>query len=257
VNEAQHHVNVDTTVLPGILRAAKLELVPSRMADIVFSPLLHESLDNLFSPEHRGRMFAMLRHPVDRVVSLFYYLQTAEWEPTYNPIYKDMTIEEYANSTYVEANWMVRSLINVWEAPLTMEQFGEAKEILRRKCLVGLMSRWDESMDRFNRYFDFSLQYEGKDNNRDETGTHELEYLECSERYTHKGGSNVHKHPKLEKDSDTYNLLKLKNGWDMELYRYIVEELFEEQGKVVDKIVQMREYSKINGDAVPIKFEES
>lgn len=255
VNEAQHHVNVDTTVLPGILRAAELELVPSRMADIVFSPLLHESLDNLFSREHRGRMFAMLRHPVDRVVSLFYYLQTADWEPTYNPIFKDMTIEEYANSTYVEANWMVRSLINEWEDPITMDEFGQAKEILRRKCLVGLMSRWSESMDRFNKYFDFTLQYDGRDDNRDESGFHEKEYLECQERYSNKGGSNVHQHPKLEKDSDTYNLLKLKNGWDMELYRYIVEELFEEQRQVVDDIVLLRETSKINGYSPIVRSE--
>lgn len=246
INEGQHHVNVDTTVLPGIERAAELQLIPSRVADIVFSPLLHESLDLLFSSEHRGRMFAMIRHPVDRVVSLFYYLQNADWEPTYNPAFKDMTIEEYANSTYVEANWMVRSLVNEWEGPITIDMFGQAKEILRRKCLVGLISKFDESLHRFNRYFGFKLHIEGGDlQDVDEQEATQDQYFSCMEKYHQKRGSNVHAHPRLSKESDTYALLKEKNGWDMELYNYIGKELFKEQGKIIDQVLNTRaEYKR-------------
>lgn len=241
VNEGQHHVNVDTTVLPGIERAAKLELIPSRLADIVFTPLLHESLDLLFSSEHRGRMFAMVRHPVDRVVSLFYYLQNADWEPTYNPAFKEMTIEEYANSTHVEANWMVRSLINEWEGPITIEMFGQAKEVLRRKCIVGLISRFDESLQRFNRYFGFKLQIEGgQGQDIDEQEAAQGEYFECMEKYHRNRGSNVHAHPRLSKDSDAYAMLKAKNGWDMDLYNYIEDELFKEQEQIIDRVLTIR-----------------
>jgi hypothetical protein len=37
---------------------------------------------------------------------MFYYLRDATWENTYSEIYKNMTIEEYADSQYAEDNWM-------------------------------------------------------------------------------------------------------------------------------------------------------
>ena len=251
------HVNVDTTVLPGILRASSLDLVPSRISDIIFSPLLHESTTHLYSEQYKGRMFAMFRDPIDRVVSLFYYLQTATWEPTYNPELADMTLEEYANSTLVEANWMVRALVNKFEGPLSWDDMNMAKEILRRKCIVGLMNEWELSTDRFNRYFGFAVQpktfvdklthffkFEDESfpiSNHDEQSIdkssiveeHNIWSEECKERYKNKGGSNVHRHPKLEHDSIAYEILARKNAWDINLYEYILQ-LFEEQAALVE-----------------------
>ena len=52
----------------------------------------------------------VFRHPVDRAVSMFFYIQIADWEPTYNPELAKMTISEYAVSPNIENNWMVRTL---------------------------------------------------------------------------------------------------------------------------------------------------
>ena len=115
VNGSKNHINVDVSTLDGIVRAASLDLVPSKMADIIISPLIQQSVSNLFSQDSKGQMFAMFRHPVHRVTSLFYYLQVATWEPTYNPALMNMTLLDYANSDLVEANFVLRSLVGKME----------------------------------------------------------------------------------------------------------------------------------------------
>jgi len=71
-------VNVDTTTVAGIDRAAKMGFADSGLAGCVITPFLYES-NNLFTPTAQGRLFAVFREPVDRAVSMFYYLQVATW----------------------------------------------------------------------------------------------------------------------------------------------------------------------------------
>ena len=101
-------INVDLSSKKGIFKAQTWDLVQSRQADVIVSPLLHEATSMLFSHSHKARLFLVIRHPLERVVSLFYYLQNATHEPTYNPSYQTMTLEEYSNSTYVESNFITR-----------------------------------------------------------------------------------------------------------------------------------------------------
>ena len=62
-------VNVDTLSRPGILRAKKMGLVPSGMADmIVTSNNLNFAMEHLYDEFHKGRVLALFRHPVDRLV---------------------------------------------------------------------------------------------------------------------------------------------------------------------------------------------
>ncbi len=67
-------VNVDTTTVEGLKRAKRLGLAQSGLADTIVTTYVHE-LHELFDKQHRGRLFAMFRHPVDRAVSLFHYLK--------------------------------------------------------------------------------------------------------------------------------------------------------------------------------------
>jgi hypothetical protein len=69
-------VNVDTTTPLGIHRAKQLGLAESGLADIISSPLFPEIID-IMNEQHRGRMFTVLRHPIDRATSMFYYLQVS------------------------------------------------------------------------------------------------------------------------------------------------------------------------------------
>lgn len=152
---------------------------------------------------------------------MFYYLQKATWEPTYNPIYATWSIDDYVNSPLVEGNWMVRSLVNKLEGPLDPDDVNVAKEILHRKCLVGLVDRMEESVMRFHAYFSFDNDVA----------------LQCALRqYTSKEeGSrieeqNSHSHPELDTNGETYAILARKNMLDIDLYNYATE-LFDEQGK--------------------------
>jgi len=217
INDGNYHVNVDTSILPGIMHASELDLVPSHMAQIVFSPLLHESATYLFSPRYKGQMFAMFRHPVDRVISLFYYLRSATWEPTYNPSLRNMTLIEYAESELAESNFMVRALANKMEGALSEHDLELAKLILKQKCVVGLMDRWDASMDRFDFFFNFQSD-----------GTRHEQARQCRTSLRDKGGSNKHKHPDISHTSAAYLELERKNGLDLQLYDHI-QKLYVEQ----------------------------
>ena len=71
---------MDTSTGAGIVRAKNMNLVPSRLADIIFTPLLHEAaqlFNNEGVPQQKGMIFCLIRHPLERAVSLFHYLQKA------------------------------------------------------------------------------------------------------------------------------------------------------------------------------------
>jgi hypothetical protein len=117
---------------------------------------------------------------------------------------------------------MVRSLVNKLEGPLDPDDIQVAKEIISKKCFVGLMDQMEESVSRFHAYFGF---------NNDTA-------LECAkQQYSRKGEKavdaamkqNSHAHPKLDENSETYALLAKKNGLDIALYERAVR-MFEEQG---------------------------
>ena len=76
-NSKARYVNVDTTTRTGIDRARKLGLVESRLADLIITSDPIYAIENLYSKDERGRVLLMMRHPVDRLVSKFYYLQMA------------------------------------------------------------------------------------------------------------------------------------------------------------------------------------
>lgn len=101
--------------------------------------------------------------------------------------------------------------------PLSPDSLEIAKEVLRRKCLVGLMDQMEESIVRFHNYFGFG----------DDTA------LECARTsFTRKGSSqsNNNKHPPLDGESETYAILAKKNELDILLY-FFAKELLDEQGK--------------------------
>jgi hypothetical protein len=78
IEERSPFVNVDVTTVAGIQRAAEMGFADSGLAGCVASPFLFEA-NYLFTETAQGRLFAVFRHPVDRAVSMFYYLQVADW----------------------------------------------------------------------------------------------------------------------------------------------------------------------------------
>ena len=192
-------------------------LVSSKMSDIIFSPLLHESVQLFNNTNHRGRTIGLFRHPVERAVSLFHYLKQASWEPTFSEKLKKIeTVEDYAISEFAENNWMVRFLTNEMFGVVTRKHLEISKEILRRKVVVGLTLDMEGSFDRF-------IKYLGWGENLTEPQS------VCLKQYL-SGGSNRNKHL-VEEDTMGWKVLRANNVLDLELYDYVLQ-LYEEQGKV-------------------------
>ena len=220
--DGRKYVNVDITTPNGIQNAVNRGFASSHLADVMFTPLIVEATKMLLNEDsNRGRLFAVFRDPIERVTSIFYYLQKATWEPTYSPIYATWTIHDYAKSPVVESNWMVRSLVNKLEGPLEPDDVKVAMEILNKKCLVGLIDRMEESIMRFHRYFGF-------DNERSLNCAFE-QYV-SKEKGSRTEEQNSHSHPQIERKGETYRLLAEKNSLDIILYEYAIL-LFEDQGK--------------------------
>ncbi len=216
-----------------------MNLVQSGMADMIFTPLLHES-SQLFNQtlaatmatananananpnsNPKGKIFALFRHPVERAVSLFHYLQKATWEPTFNERIKRIkTIEDYAISEFAEDNWMVRFLTNKMTEMVTRDDLEVAKEILRRKVIVGLVIDVRGAVQRFLRYLDW--------NYNDLTP----EQQQCVNGYLF-SGSNKNAHEMVEEGGMGWRILKANNLLDLELYDYVLQ-LYEEQGKMLN-----------------------
>ena len=97
-------------------------------------------------------MFTMLRHPVDRLVSL--YFSETQKEGSSSPT---MSLKKWVQSQNVKDNWVTRHLTNKLDQPLTSFDIEAAKEIFRRQCLIGLLDSKDESIRRFSAFFKFQF----------------------------------------------------------------------------------------------------
>ena len=95
---------------------------------------------------------------VERSISMFYYLQIATWEETYNPEFQKMTLLEFAQSELVEDNWMVRRLSNTIRGKLNEDHFKTSIDVIRRKFLVGTLKRLEESLERFEKFFGWKFR---------------------------------------------------------------------------------------------------
>ena len=217
-------VNIDSSTVAGIQRAKEMGFADSQLADIVVSPFVFETND-LFTQTAQGRFFSVFRHPIDRAISMFYYIQVADWEPSYKPELKEWSLEQYAQSDIVENNWMTRQLSNQLGGELSNDHLEKAMEVVRRKFMVGLMTKIGSSMTRFEKFFHW--KYKVNPTNQEA----------CRERLM-SGGSNSNKSNKkpLPKEGEpAWDLLAHQNNFDLQLYKYI-EQLFEEQEAFVSGI---------------------
>ncbi|KAL9182595.1 hypothetical protein ACHAXT_013247 [Thalassiosira profunda] len=214
-------VNIDSTTVEGIQRAKSMGFADAQLAQVVVSPFVFETND-LFTQTAKGRLFSVFRHPIDRAVSMFYYIRVADWEPSYKPELQEWTLDQYATSDIVENNWMTRQLSNQLGGELTEENLQRAMEVVRTKFIVGLMSKIEPSMVRFEKFFRWTYRVNPPNQEA------------CRERLM-TGGANSNKKNKkpLEEGDPAWDLLAQQNIFDLQLYAYI-EQLFEEQEQFVE-----------------------
>jgi len=210
--DGRKYINIDTTSPGGIKRASLLGFAKNKLSDLIVTPFLLESAKSLFDVDEgsrKGRMFSVFRHPVDRVVSMFYSTKDSAK-------YSQWTIDEYAHSAYPESNAMVRALTHKMTGAISSADTARAKEILRRKCLVGLAENMEESFTRFHHFFGFG----------------DIAQLQCVLDRLASTVLNNHEQPALAKTSEAWMLLAKKNWADIRLYEY-AQHLFIEQGELL------------------------
>lgn len=200
-----------------------------------------------FGPSHqlpKAKAFTMLRHPVDRMVSDYYYIQQADWEPGYDPdLANKMSLVEFG--TVEHRNVLMRVLL--YNETLTYGEDDDgrlqlAKEFLKEYYLVGLTDQMTESLRRFDAYFGIDVDM------MKETDTKER-YATCRDQYWEKNNddteerqqqevspvrSNSNVHPKLDPHGDEWRAIADANRHDVELYEH-AEKLFTEQGRFFEE----------------------
>lgn len=200
--QTEKFVNVDVTTISGIKRASQLDLIGSGLAQVIMAPDLEIVTEHLLSSrlDRSAKAFALFRHPIERAVSLFHYLQKAYWEPTYDPLLIDMNIVDWAMSGKAENNWMTRTLVGDMDTPnLDNEHLELAKDVVRRKFVVGLMDEMEESWSRFRKYFQWTRSTN--------------ENCDACLKELFKSGTNLNKHDAIEKGSAEWNALAKINEW--------------------------------------------
>ena len=206
------YINVDTTTELGITKAKKLGLASSGLVDLVISPRLAQAA-SLFGPSKQGRAFAFLRHPVERAVSMFYFLKKHNVAAV-----ASMELEDYCKSSHVENNWMVRILSDKMMGDVGEDDLEMAKNLLKEKVIVGLLEQKDESMKRFE--YHFGWRYTENPQRQAACRTRIL----VGDYRTNESAKS-----KIKEGSQAWSLLMWQNKLDMKLYKY-AKALYLQQG---------------------------
>lgn len=206
------YVNVQVTNPAGIQYAKENNLAASGLVDVVSTHLFTGSLQ-LFTEDNKGKVFTIFRNPIERAVSMFYYLGSdqAKHERTYDPTLSIMTIEEFAKSSKIENNWLTRSLNGGLVGKIDRKHTAYAKKVLQTKFLIGLLPQLDESMRRFEKYFG----WQDKSSNNHS----------CVNDLVSSGMNKNTAKKTVEEWSKEYVMLLRQNSFDMEIFHY-AEELF-------------------------------
>jgi hypothetical protein len=216
-------VNVDVSTHQGIMDASRrgfLGDAEQAELDFISTSEFQFAYTMLYSPNHRARMFAMFRHPIERQVSKFFYLRKATWEPTYNERWQKMSLTEWASRERGENNWMVRKLVGKDPtAELTPDDLTLAKEIIRTKFLIGLLDRYRESIHRFN-----LLLGVDESSPRSQQCMNEFTETQASNQRGKKNDGNSYEHPEAKEGSPAWKSLAQIHSYDVALFKFIRQE---------------------------------
>lgn len=253
------NVNLDTQ--EGIERAVSFHLTQETEVDVVISPLIWEIANLLFSQPSslrsiqsklppKGRLFAIFRNPIEREISYFSHQQRKRQKEvaddhsgTTAKNSNDLSI--YEISDWIKSpdfidNYMVRSLIHNFDSSyqIKVKDLLIAKEILRRKCLIGLMDDKNGTIERIKLYLN------PKHATKLQTGfTSSGSDDDCQEKLLNWGWRNRNPQRQYVEhgfdtqqhddagvvDKESYDLVLQLNQFDMVLYEY-AKVLFWEQG---------------------------
>ncbi len=206
-------LNVDTQTLVGLKRAQETNLVDSGLLDVVVSSYFFEGM-KLFNPNHQGRAFTFLPHPVYQTESLYRFLKKK-----YPGSFNEVDIENWVQSDAFTDNWVVRSLINQHSGELTEDHLVAAKIILAQKFVIGISQYPKETLKRLVMYYGWN-EVNGNG-------------FDCMNHFLNQDNDeDVLFEGKIERGSKRWKLLSKVNKYDMDLYYYALQ-LFAKQGSTL------------------------
>lgn len=118
---------------------------------------------------------------------------------------------------------MTRFLSNTLSGELTPEHEAIAKEVLRTKCLIGLLQDKTETMRRLDILFNIRAI--------EKTQVRE----ECQEKLLYWDWPGKNRHDPVEPGSEAWVALEKHNTFDLRLFEY-AQQLFDAQGKLFQAI---------------------
>jgi len=205
-------VNVDMTNAEGLKRAEELNLASSGVADVVISPDVHGVL-NIYNAVNRARMFALLRHPLERAISKYHADVASDRDLA------GISLTRYVReggAGRVENNYLTRHLSGRYGGKLSLHHLDLARELLRRKFVVGIADDLPGSARLFGTYFGWW----------DGTADAALAAEDCVGNIF--GALSDRSRPSVEEGSEGWKLLMAQNWFDLRLYEY-AEHLFRSQ----------------------------
>jgi hypothetical protein len=203
--------------MEGLIRAQKIGVVDSELIHVVATPFIAEASSLFVDKIRTGRIFGMLRDPVQQAHSVFL---TRKSLPTDHPdrLPEDMSLSQFAESERLVANPLTKALANTTDdTVITDAHVFAAKKVLSEKILVGIVDHFDESVKRFVNYYGFNIHdpvcVANFESSRDHRNDHE----------------------KLEESSHEYKTLADRNWADLEVFEFARSIVFPNQKGLIGK----------------------
>lgn len=159
-----------------------------------------------------ARYVTMLRHPVERIVSLYYYLRRTPDNPLSDAA-RRLSLAEFVETGTPQARNHQTRLLAGRKDDFADATLGDAKENLARFAAVGLVECFDESLLLFRKIL----------------GWRRIHYV--------KGNVNKGRPPRREIPASTVCLIEKRNALDLELYEFAArrfDELASEHGAALN-----------------------
>lgn len=214
----KRYVNVDLSTSKGLAHAKELNLASSGVPDVVISADIHGTLE-LFNNENRARLFAVFRHPLDRAISK-YYADLAS-----DPEVAGLTLTQYIRQGghRVQNNYLTRHLSGRYGGKLEVFHLDVARELLRRKFVVGLARDLPATTNLFTNIYGWN-------------NTAAIMGMDNAEQCYHTifNALSASSPPTIDEGSEGWKLLVSQNWFDLKVYEY-AEHLFAQQIKQLKK----------------------
>lgn len=131
-------LNFDAESRDGLGNARSKDIIGMGLVDVIATSHFLEGMF-LFKPDHRGRAFTILEHPVVRGEKEY---------RSRDPSLRGLVLLGFLESPHYVDNFMIRSLTNDKKGRITEDHLNVAKGILARKFMVGIAEYMEETIKR-------------------------------------------------------------------------------------------------------------